>query len=73
MEARAGIVNWNKSFIGVVSIALFGGIGVFGNYRFSVWYVVDYCVWSMASLESDSLILFVTFNFGLDFFDEVVR
>lgn len=67
-----GIVNWNKLFTGVVSTVLFGGIGVFGNYCFSVWYVVDYCVWFMVSLELDLLILFVMFNFGLDFFDEVV-
>ncbi|ENF4853166.1 aldehyde dehydrogenase family protein [Escherichia coli] len=73
LEARAGIVNWNKPLTGAASTAPFGGIGASGNHRPSAWYAADYCAWPMASLESDSLTLPATLNPGLDFSDEVVR
>ncbi|EFY9216639.1 arginine N-succinyltransferase [Shigella flexneri] len=72
LEARAGIVNWNKPLTGAASTAPFGGIGASGNHRPSAWYAADYCAWPMASLESDSLTLPATLNPGLDFSDEVV-
>lgn len=55
LEARAGIVNWNKSLTGASSAAPFGGVGASGNHRASAFYAADYCAWPMASLESEQL------------------
>lgn len=52
IEARAGIVNWNKPLTGASSAAPFGGVGASGNHRASAFYAADYCAWPMASLES---------------------
>ena len=57
MEARAGIVNWNKPLTGASSAAPFGGVGASGNHRASAFYAADYCAWPMASLESEQLTL----------------
>lgn len=57
IEARAGIVNWNKPLTGAASSAPFGGIGASGNHRPSAFYAADYCAWPMASLTSESLAL----------------
>jgi succinylglutamic semialdehyde dehydrogenase len=57
IEARAGIVNWNKPLTGASSAAPFGGVGASGNHRASAFYAADYCAWPMASLESDIVIL----------------
>lgn len=57
IEARAGIVNWNKPLTGASSAAPFGGIGASGNHRASAFYAADYCAWPMASLESATLTL----------------
>lgn len=51
IEARAGIVNWNKPLTGASSAAPFGGVGASGNHRASAFYAADYCAWPMASLE----------------------
>ena len=67
IEARAGIVNWNKPLTGAASSAPFGGIGASGNHRASAFYAADYCAWPMASLESSSLSLPTTLSPGLDF------
>ncbi|WP_312664142.1 succinylglutamate-semialdehyde dehydrogenase, partial [Pantoea sp. CTOTU49201] len=67
LEARAGIVNWNKPLTGAASTAPFGGIGASGNHRASAWYAADYCAWPMASLESPSLALPGSLSPGLDF------
>ncbi len=67
LEARAGIVNWNKPLTGAASTAPFGGIGASGNHRVSAWYAADYCAWPMASLESPQLTLPATLSPGLDF------
>lgn len=67
LEARAGIVNWNKPLTGAASSAPFGGIGASGNHRPSAWYAADYCAWPMASLESPGLTLPATLSPGLDF------
>ncbi|QDY41746.1 succinylglutamate-semialdehyde dehydrogenase [Candidatus Pantoea soli] len=67
LEARAGIVNWNKPLTGAASTAPFGGIGASGNHRASAWYAADYCAWPMASLESPSLTLPGSLSPGLDF------
>ena len=57
IEARAGIVNWNKPLTGASSAAPFGGVGASGNHRSSAFYAADYSAWPMASLESDSVTL----------------
>lgn len=67
LEARAGIVNWNKPLTGAASTAPFGGVGASGNHRPGAWYAADYCAWPMASLETASLSLPVTLSPGLDF------
>lgn len=67
LEARAGIVNWNKPLTGAASSAPFGGVGASGNHRASAWYAADYCAWPMASLESPNLNLPGSLSPGLDF------
>lgn len=67
LEARAGIVNWNKPLTGAASTAPFGGVGASGNHRASAWYAADYCAWPMASLESPALTLPTELSPGLDF------
>lgn len=67
LEARAGIVNWNKPLTGAASSAPFGGIGASGNHRASAWYAADYCAWPMASLETPELTLPAALSPGLDF------
>ncbi|WP_312393813.1 succinylglutamate-semialdehyde dehydrogenase [Mixta calida] len=67
IEARAGIVNWNKPLTGAASTAPFGGIGASGNHRASAWYAADYCAWPMASLETPELTLPATLAPGVDF------
>ncbi|WHP33235.1 succinylglutamate-semialdehyde dehydrogenase [Trabulsiella odontotermitis] len=67
LEARAGIVNWNKPLTGAASTAPFGGTGASGNHRPGAWYAADYCAWPMASLESPAITLPETLSPGLDF------
>lgn len=67
LEARAGIVNWNKPLTGASSAAPFGGVGASGNHRPSAFYAADYCAWPMASLESESLTLPATLSPGISF------
>ncbi|MGV3344272.1 aldehyde dehydrogenase family protein, partial [Enterobacteriaceae bacterium LUAb1] len=67
LEARAGIINWNKPLTGAASSAPFGGIGASGNHRASAWYAADYCAWPLASLESAELTLPERLSPGLDF------
>ena len=67
LQARAGIVNWNKPLTGAASTAPFGGVGASGNHRPSAWYAADYCAWPMASLESPALALPESLSPGLDF------
>lgn len=67
LEARAGIVNWNKPLTGAASTAPFGGIGASGNHRASAWYAADYCAWPMATLESPDIALPNNLGPGLDF------
>jgi succinylglutamic semialdehyde dehydrogenase len=73
LEARAGIVNWNKPLTGAASSAPFGGIGASGNHRASAWYAADYCAWPMASLETPDLTLPETLAPGLDFSQQEMR
>lgn len=55
IDARAGIVNWNKPLTGASSAAPFGGVGASGNHRASAFYAADYCAWPMASLEAEQV------------------
>lgn len=67
VQARAGIVNWNKPLTGAASSAPFGGIGASGNHRPGAFYAADYCAWPQASLESEQLELPETLPPGLHF------
>ncbi|UJD80753.1 succinylglutamate-semialdehyde dehydrogenase [Serratia rubidaea] len=67
LEARAGIVNWNKPLTGASSAAPFGGVGASGNHRPSAYYAADYCAWPMASLESETLQLPASLSPGVSF------
>lgn len=67
VEARAGIVNWNKPLTGASSNAPFGGSGASGNHRPSAYYAADYCSWPMASLEQPHLTLPASHLPGLQF------
>ncbi|EPB0433305.1 succinylglutamate-semialdehyde dehydrogenase [Klebsiella pneumoniae] len=69
LEARAGIVNWNKPLTGASSAAPFGGVGASGNHRPSAFYAADYCAWPMTSLESPALTLPSTLPPGLNLSD----
>ena len=51
IEARAGIVNWNRPTNGASSAAPFGGIGLSGNHRPAAYYAADYCAYPVASTE----------------------
>lgn len=67
IEARAGIVNWNKPLTGASSNAPFGGIGASGNHRASAYYAADYCAWPMASMESETIAIPESHLPGLSF------
>jgi succinylglutamic semialdehyde dehydrogenase len=55
LEARAGIVNWNKPTTGAASNAPFGGIGRSGNHRPSAYYAADYCAYPVAGMVAARL------------------
>jgi succinylglutamic semialdehyde dehydrogenase len=48
---KAGVINWNMPLTGASSSAPFGGVGKSGNHRPSAYFAVDYCNYSVASLE----------------------
>ena len=49
VEARAGIVNWNRPTCGAASNMPFGGPGQSGNLRPSAYYAADYCAYPVAT------------------------
>ena len=53
----AGIVNRNRPTNGALSTQPFGGNGWSGNHRPAGFTSVDYCVWAMASTESEAVAL----------------
>ncbi|RJF98962.1 succinylglutamate-semialdehyde dehydrogenase [Noviherbaspirillum saxi] len=55
VQARAGIVNWNRPTTGAASTAPFGGVGKSGNHRPSAYYAADYCAYPVASIETPEL------------------
>jgi succinylglutamic semialdehyde dehydrogenase len=57
LEARAGVVNWNKPTTGASSNVPFGGIGRSGNHRPSAYYAADYCAYPVAGSTAPRLAL----------------
>lgn len=51
LEARVGLLNWNRTTNGASSRLPFGGLGKSGNDRPSAHFAVDYCATPLASLE----------------------
>lgn len=51
LEARVGLVNWNRTTNGASSRLPFGGIGKSGNDRPSGHFAIQYCTVPVASLE----------------------
>ena len=51
VEARVGLLNWNRTTNGSSSKLPFGGMGKSGNDRPSAHYAVQYCTIPVASLE----------------------
>lgn len=49
VEARAGIVNWNRPTCGAASNMPFGGPGQSGNLHPSAYYAADYCAYPVAT------------------------
>jgi len=67
VQARAGIVNWNRPTTGAASSAPFGGVGKSGNHRPSAYYAADYCAYPVASIETSELELPAKLSPGLSF------
>lgn len=67
LEARAGVVNWNRPTTGAASSAPFGGIGQSGNHRPSAYYAADYCAYPVASIENAVLEMPAKLSPGLVF------
>ena len=67
VQARAGIVNWNRPTTGAASSAPFGGVGKSGNHRPSAYYAADYCAYPVASIETDALEMPAKLSPGLVF------
>jgi succinylglutamic semialdehyde dehydrogenase len=51
IEAKVGILNWNRTTNGASSRLPFGGLGKSGNDRPSAHYAIQYCTTPIASLE----------------------
>lgn len=54
LEAKVGLVNWNRTTNGANSRLPFGGIGKSGNDRPSGHFAIQYCTIPVASLEDSS-------------------
>lgn len=54
-SVQAGIINWNQSLVGASGYAPFGGIKDSGNYRPAGFLSTDYCVYAVASRETDKI------------------
>lgn len=51
LDARVGLLNWNRTTNGASSRLPFGGMGKSGNDRPSANFAIDYCAVPVASLE----------------------
>lgn len=67
-KIRAGLINWNQQLTGAVGTAPFGGIKKSGNYRPSGYLAVDYCVYAVASIEVEQLMMPKTLPQGIEGF-----
>ena len=67
VQARAGIVNWNRPTTGAASSVPFGGVGQSGNHRPSAYYAADYCAYPVASIETPVLEMPAKLSPGLTF------
>ncbi len=67
VQARAGIVNWNRPTTGAASSAPFGGVGKSGNHRPSAYYAADYCAYPVASIETSDIEMPAKLSPGLSF------
>ncbi len=67
VQARAGIINWNRPTTGAASTAPFGGVGQSGNHRPSAYYAADYCAYPVASIETSALEMPAKLSPGLTF------
>jgi succinylglutamic semialdehyde dehydrogenase len=54
LEARVGLLNWNRTTNGASSRLPFGGMGKSGNDRPSAHYAIQYCTIPIASLEDST-------------------
>lgn len=54
LEARVGLLNWNRTTNGASSRLPFGGMGKSGNDRASAHYAIQYCTVPIASLEDST-------------------
>ncbi|MCB0410955.1 MAG: aldehyde dehydrogenase family protein, partial [Bdellovibrionales bacterium] len=54
IEARVGLLNWNRTTNGASSRMPFGGMGKSGNDRPSADFAVQYCSVPVASLEDQT-------------------
>lgn len=52
---RAGIIHWNHPTITASGAAPFGGVGLSGNHRPAGFFMVDSCVYPVASFESPTI------------------
>lgn len=69
LEAKVGLLNWNRTTNGASSRMPFGGIGKSGNDRASGHFAIQYCAIPVASLEDfgpfdkNKLLPGINFNF----------
>jgi succinylglutamic semialdehyde dehydrogenase len=54
LEARVGLLNWNRTTNGASSKLPFGGMGKSGNDRPSAHFAIQYCTVPVASLEDST-------------------
>jgi len=54
LEARVGLLNWNRTTNGASSRLPFGGMGKSGNDRPSAHFAIQYCAVPVASLEDST-------------------
>lgn len=54
-QVKAGVINWNAATTGASSAAPFGGVGCSGNLRPSGYFAIDYCVYPVASIETQKI------------------
>ena len=56
-KIKAGVINWNRPTTGASSRMPFGGTGASGNYRPGGYFAIDHCVYPVASMETQSVMV----------------